>query len=278
MPIITISRGTLSGGETLANLLSQKTGYPVVGLEVIKDAATRYGISESAISKELNQGPRVLERLMGEKRRIYVIAVQSALAERALKGSFIYHGLAGHFLLHGVPNVLKVRLVAPLSFRARSVMEKKRMTEEEALKYILKVDEKRKQWSKFLYDVDWTDPMLYDMVIILDQITLDTACAMIKGTLDQPEFKDSPEKEKAVQDFALSSRVKAQLAFDERTRGVDIAVEAKEGAVFVRGQVFTTSTLFAMGMESLKARIHEIAKGIPGVKELTIDITESPIA
>lgn len=278
MPIITISRGTLSGGEALANLLSGKTGYPVIGLEVIKDAATRFGISESAISKQLSQGPRVIERLAGDKKRVYVGAVQSALAERALQGDFIYHGLAGHFLLLEVPNVLKIRLVAPLPYRVKSVMEKKGFTEQEAIKYIENVDAKRKQWTRFLYDVDWTDPMLYDMVINLDQVTLDTACGLILYALDRPEFKDSPEKQKAVQDFALSCEVKARLALDERTRGVEVVVEVKQGKVLVRGRVFTTSTLLATGMQSTKAHIQEVLKGIPGVKELTIEISESPIA
>jgi len=278
MPIITISRGTLSGGEALANLLSGKTGYPVIGLEVIRDAATRFGISESAISKQLSQGPRVIERLAGDKRRIYVGAVQSALAERALQGDFIYHGLAGHFLLLEVPNVLKIRLIAPLPYRVKSVMEKKGFIGEEAIKYIENVDEKRKQWTRFLYDVDWTDPMLYDMVINLDQVTPDTACGLILYALDRPEFKDSPEKQKAVRDFALSCEVKARLALDERTRGVESVVEAKGGKVFVRGRVFTTSTLLATGLQSTKACIQEVVKGIPGVKELTIDLLESPIA
>ena len=274
MPIVTISRGTLSGGEALANLLSAKTGYPVIGLEVIKDAATRFGISESVISKQLSQGPRVIERLAGDKRRIYLSAVQSALSERALQGDFIYHGLAGHFLLLEVPNVLKIRLVAPLPYRVKSVMEKKSFTEQEAIKYIEKVDEKRKQWTRFLYDVDWTDPMLYDMVINLDQVTLDTACGLILYALNQPEFKDSPEKQQAVRDFALSCQVKARLALDERTRGVEVTVEAKEGKVLVRGWVFTTSALVATGMQSTRAHIHEVVKGIPGVKELTIEISE----
>ena len=278
MPIITISRGTLSGGEALANLLSGKTGYPVIGLEVIKDAATRFGISESAISKQLSQGPRVVERLAGDKRRVYVGAVQSALAERALQGNFIYHGLAGHFLLLEVPNVLKIRLIAPLPYRVKSVMEKKGFIGEEAIKYIENVDEKRKQWTRFLYDVDWTDPMLYDMVINLDQVTLDTACGLILYALNRPEFKDSPEKQKAVRDFALSCEVKARLALDERTRGVEVVVEAKQGKVLVKGRVFTTSTLLATGMQSTKAHIQEVLKGIPGVKELAIEISESPIA
>ena len=278
MPIITISRGTLSGGEALANLLSGKTGYPVIGLEVIKDAANRFGISESAISKQLSQNPRVIERLAGDKRRVYVGAVQSALAERALQGDFIYHGLAGHFLLLEVPNVLKIRLVAPLPYRVKSVMEKKGFTEQEAITYIENVDVKRKRWTRFLYDVDWTDPMLYDMVINLDQVTLDTACGLILYALNRPDFKDSPEKQKAVRDFALSCEVKARLALDERTRGVEVVVEAKQGKVLVTGGVFTTSTLLATGMQSTKAYIQEVLKGIPGVKELTIEISESPIA
>ncbi len=278
MPIITVSRGTLSGGEAFANLLSGKTGYPVIGLEVIRDTATRYGISESAISKQLNQGPRVMERLAGDKRRIYLIAVQSALAERSLQGDFIYHGLAGHLLLQEVPKVFKIRLVAPLSYRVKSVMERKGLTQQDAVKYIENVDEKRKQWTKFLYDVDWTDPMLYDVVINLGQISLDAACGMIMSALDQPEFRDSPEKQKAIKDFALCSQVKARLALDERTRGVETSVEAKEGKVFVRGRLFTTSALVATGTQSTKACIHEVIKGIPGLKELSIDLIESPIA
>jgi hypothetical protein len=31
-------------------------------------------------------------------------------------------------------------------------------------------------------------------------------------------------------------------------------------------------------MQSTKAHIYEVLKGIPGVKELTIEISESPIA
>jgi cytidylate kinase len=272
MPIITISRGTLSGGEALADRLSQKSGFPVLGLEVIKDAATHYGISESAISQQLKQGPSVIERLVGDNRRTYMIALQSALAERALKASFIYHGLAGHFLFPKVPNILKVRLVAPMAQRIKSVVERKKFNQEEAAKYIENVDEKRKQWTRFLYGVDWTDPMLYDMVINLDQIALDTACGMIMHALAQPEFKDTPEKAKAIQNLALSSQVKAKLALDQRTRGIELDVEANDGRVLVKGHLFTTVTPLATGAQRTKDIISEIAHGVPGVKEITLEL------
>jgi len=278
MPIVTISRGTLSGGEALATCLAEKAGYPSIGLEVIKDAATHYGISETAISQQLKQGPSVMERLLGEKRRIYLIAVQAALAERAQKGDFIYHGLAGHFLLQGVPNVFKVRLVAPLAYRVKSVIERKKLTEDEAVRYIEKVDEKRKQWTRFLYDVDITDPILYDAVINLENMSLDTACGMITYALSQPEFRDTPEKHQAIEDFSLACQVKATLALNERTKGIDLEVEAKAGNVFIQGRLLTTVVPFATGIRITRAEITEIAKSIPGVKEVKLELQEAPMA
>jgi len=278
MPIVTISRGTFSGGEALAQCLTKKTGFPAVGVEVIKEAATLYGISESEISQQLKQGPKVWERLLGEKRHLYFVALQSAMAERAAKGDFIYHGLAGHFLLQGVPNVFKVRLVAPLSYRIKNEMAKQNISEEAAKAYIEKVDEKRKQWTKFFYHVDWTDPSLYDMVINLENLSLDTACGMIMYVLGQPEFQSSPEKKKAIEDFALACQVKAKIALNERTKGIGLEVEVKDGNVRIQGKFYTTVGMFATGLRQTEAEIRTIAKSVPGVKDVKIDLQELPVA
>jgi cytidylate kinase len=278
MPIVTISRGTFSGGEALAQCLTKKTGFPAVSVEVIKEAATLYGISESEISQQLKHGPNVWERLLGEKRRLYFIALQSAMAERAVKGDFIYHGLAGHFLLHGVPNVFKIRLVAPLSDRIKIEVAKKNITKEAAKEYIQKVDEERKLWTKFFYHVDWTDPSLYDLVINLENLSLDTACDMIMYALTQPEFQSTPEKKKVVEDFALSCQVKAQIALNERTRGIGLDVEVKDGNVRIQGKFYTTVGMFATGLRQTEAEIRTIAKSVPGVKDVKIDLQELPVA
>lgn len=278
MPIVTISRGTFSGGEALAHCLTKKSGLPAVGVEVIKEAATLYGISESEISQQLKQGPNVWERLLGEKRRLYFIALQSAMAERAAKGDFIYHGLAGHFLLHGVPNVFKVRLVAPLSYRIKSEVAKKNITEKVAKQYIKKVDERRKQWTKFFYNVDWTDPSLYDMVINLENLSLDTACGIIMYALSQPEFQSTPEKKKAVEDFALSCQVKAKIALNERTKGIELDVEVKDGNVRIQGKLYTTVGMFATGLRQSEAEIITIVKSVPGVKDVKVELQELPVA
>ncbi len=278
MPIVTISRGTLSGGEALAHCLSERLGYPAISREVIKDAASLYGVSESDISEQLEKEPKVIERILGEKRRLYLIAFQSALAEHALKGNFIYHGHAGHLLLRGVPNVFKVRLLAPLNYRVKKVMEKRNFTEAEAKKYIEDIDKKRIRWTKFLYDVDWTDPSLYDAVINLENITIDTACGMIVYSLNQDEFKETPEKRKSIENFALSCKVKAKLALNERTKGIELEVEADGGKVSIWGKLITTTGPFATGIRISQAEIMKIAQSVPGVKEVQIELEETPTA
>lgn len=283
MPIVTISRGTLSGGEALAQCLSERSGYPSMSREVIKDAASLYGISEAETFQQLMSKPKFIERVLGEKRRLYIIALQSALAERALKGNFIYHGLAGHFLLQGVPSVFKVRLVAPMEYRVKTVMEKKNLSKEEARKYIDNIDDERRQWTRFLYHIDWTDPSLYDTVINIERMSLNTACTMIMSALNGPEFRDAPEKHLAIENFALASQIKAKLALNPRTRGIILEVEAHQGNVKITGKVITGKGLTGFGpLDSIinrcKLDILEIAKAIPGVKEIEIELEELQVA
>jgi hypothetical protein len=157
-------------------------------------------------------------------------------------------------------------------------MAKKNITAEVAKQYIEKVDERRKQWTKFFYHVDWTDPFLYDMVINLENLSLDTACGMIMYALSQPEFQSSPEKKKAVEDFALSCQVKATIALNERTKGIELDVEVKDGTVRIQGKLYTTVGMFATGLRQSEAEIITIVKSVPGVKNVKVELQEIPVA
>jgi Cytidylate kinase-like family len=61
MPIITLSRGSLSGGELLANQLASKLGFKVISREVIVEPLAKIAMSESPLGilkklKALEQG------------------------------------------------------------------------------------------------------------------------------------------------------------------------------------------------------------------------------
>ncbi len=63
MPIITISRGTFSGGAKLAERLAQELGCSCLSREVISAAADRYGVPATAPIAALDHAPTLMDRL-----------------------------------------------------------------------------------------------------------------------------------------------------------------------------------------------------------------------
>ena len=98
MAVVTISRGSASGGLLLAEKLGEKLGYDIVSREDVIREAARFGASEESLQEALLKPPSFWDRFRHERRR-YLAFVQAALCERAQKDRIIYHGNAGHLLL-----------------------------------------------------------------------------------------------------------------------------------------------------------------------------------
>jgi len=272
MTIVTISRFTMSGGETLARCLSEKLGIPSLSREVLKEVAGQFGITESLLREQLEKTQGFIHGPSPE-RRVYLAALQLALAEKAQQGPFIYHGHAGHLLLKGLPQILKVGIVASLPFRAQKLMKRENISLEEAIKSIKQMDESRIKWVRFLYDVYWLDPSLYDLVINIEYLNLETACELIVCTLKQEQFKEKPEDKQLIEDFVLASRIKVQLATHERTKGLDLEVGTEKGFVKIRGKIITGG-FFSRGKKTTKNDLIEVAQKVPGVKQVLIALEE----
>ena len=276
MAIITISRGTMSGGEELANCLSEKLGWPAISREIIVDTASQYGVSESFLIQQIKKSPTIIERIAGEK-RVYLSAIQTTLAQRAREGDFIYHGNAGHFLLKGLANVLKVRIIAPLEYRINRLVEKENLTPKEAKSYIENIDKQRVQWTKFLYGKDWRDPSLYDMVINIKDISIPMACEIIVHTVNLPKFRETQEGKKDRENFYLACLVKSKLALNEKTRGMDLEVQVSDDRVKITGK-FYTSGPFPRGIKRSKNDIIEVIQELSEIKDKDIKIEIESLA
>lgn len=271
MAIVTISRGSMSGGEALANCLAAHLGYPVLGREVLVEAAARLGVTEAVLREKIQTSAGLFEKLTTD-RRVYLVALQSALADQCVSGDLIYHGNAGHFLLKDVPNVLRIRLIAPMSMRVRAVMKQEELSPEAAREYIRYIDQERVEWTKFVYGVDWRDPKNYDLIINLRRITLESACAMVSGVLKLPTYATTPEVKKRLKDFALACRVKVTLVAKHEWQKIPFDVQADGDRVDI-----SWSVLSGMNMKLHRANEDEIrqaARAVEGVKDVTLHLRE----
>jgi cytidylate kinase len=199
MAIITISRGTFSGGQSLAKCVAEKLGYRCISREVLVEAAKQYGVQEEDLYKALSEKPGILERLTLERVH-YLAYIRAALIKEAKDNDLVYHGHAGHLLLRGTPYILRIKVIANMEFRIKAAMDLHNYGREEAIQFIHKVDDERAKWTRFLYRVDWNDPSTYDIVINLDRLALPAACDIICHMSNLEGYETTPESQKIMDD------------------------------------------------------------------------------
>src|SRR5574337_46658 len=268
MSIIAISRGTFSGGEALANRLAERLGYQCMSREMnLEAAAKEYAVPEAELTAAMAKRPSFWHRVVGE-RTAHLAFVRATLCEQARAGSLVYHGLVGHLLLPGISHVIRVRVIADMELRAKAAMQQQNLGDKEALAYIEKVDNERRQWVRFLFDVEWDDPLLYDVVLNLSRMSLAAACETVAHLTERDEFKPTAESLKAMQNLALSSHVSAVLARDPRTKNVELSVTAADGIVTVTG---TTQS------PAVEEAVLAVVRRVDGVKEVRSKMVFVPI-
>ena len=271
MAIITISRGTMSGGRKLAEMLTKKLGYKSVSREIIVKAAADFGVKESKLFDAIRKSPTVLQKLTFEREH-YLAFIQASLCEYANDDNLIYHGHAGHFLLKGISHVLRVRIVADMPYRIKAAMEQKQFTREEAKKYIEQVDKERIKWTKFLYGKNWTSAELYDLVINLEHTDLSCVCDLVVHATKQSCFHATPESILSMKNLLISSRVKAALAEIPKIRLGSLDIKSDNGEVIIIGRSRS---------QEISDSILKVAANVPGVVKVNahvdIDYKSYPI-
>lgn len=262
MSVITISRGSFSGGKALAECLACDLGFRCVDREVIVERAAASGVSQDELLDALLKPPGFLERFK-RKRYQYLTLFQAALAEEVKTGKVVYHGNAGHLLLRGASPVLRVRIIAPIEKRLAMLQARLKMSRNEALSYIHKVDRDRKNWTQFLYGVNWEDPALYDLVLNLEGYEIEDACPIVAtAARKQKCFEFKGECQAQMEGLAVASRVRANLAINPPTSHLEFEVAAHNGVVSIRGKVADTDEL---------EEVKRVALAAPGVTSLNLD-------
>ena len=263
MSVITISRGSFSGGKMLAENLAEELHYRCIDRDVVVERAiASSNISQRELQAALDKPPKLLERLR-HKRYTYLAVTQAALAEEVCDGRVVYHGNAGHLLLKGGGPVFRVRITAPMEFRITMAQQRLALGRQEVIEYITKVDEERKKWTAYLYGVDWTDPTLYDMVINLEYIDLEAACDMVAGAVKRQKcFQFDDRCRAAMQDLARASRVRANIALNPPTHGLELEITAVGGELRISGKIASVDQI---------EEIVRIARQVEGVEQVNLE-------
>ena len=255
MPIITISRGSYSKGKEIAEKLSARLKYECISRDILLEASEEFNIPEVKLIRALHDAPSILERFSYGKER-YVAYVRKALLEHVANENVVYHGLAGHFFLKGISHVIKVRIISDYQDRIREEMKRENISGDEAGRILKKDDEERRRWSIYLYGMDTADASLYDVVLHINQITVDTAVDILSDIAVRKCFQSTDTSRKNFRESLIAARAQAALV----ETYPNINVNSSDGIVYVNFERNLTDN------GKITQNICKLLEGIEGVK------------
>jgi cytidylate kinase len=267
MAIVTISHEMGAGGSVIGRALAERLAYRYVDQDMISEAARRYGCLEDKLSQLDETKPSFFERFDAETRH-YIAVLQSAVLDVAEQDNVVIMGRSGQVLLQGITHVLRVLVRAPVELRVRRMMKK--MADEgesvdarAAAGLVRRTDQEKSGRMRYLFDVNWRDPGLYDLAINTEKLSFEAGVVLVLGLLHRPEFAATDGSRQAVRDRALASRVRAALAAHPETRKYRVSVEAERGVIRLEG----TAAL---------EKATEVARAVPGVVDVNEQLLEVP--
>lgn len=185
-PIITISREYGSGGSIVAQKLAPILGgnWRIFHEEIVNEIAKEARLEKKLIREIDEKHVPLIEELTEDffgKRymtlRSYSRHLLKILSVIGLRGNAIIIGRGAQFLF---PSALKVRIIADMEDRVKTIIKFKKISEKRARLLIDKIDAERNEFNKSLYNHDQRKAHHYDLVIkISETCNLDDAAKII---------------------------------------------------------------------------------------------------
>lgn len=232
MSIITITAGSYSKGEQIAKSVAKRIEYDFIDLETILSLASKeFDVSESKLMQALKETPSGIG-MFSKAKPEHIIFIETLITEYLLKNNIVYYGAIALPLIQEVSHVLKVQIIADLEDRIKNKAKLDGGSEEKARKTVIKEDNQQKKWAEAVYNINTTDPNLYDLVINIGHIKDDDfedALETIISTVKHKKFQPMTYSLRCMKNVAMSCRVRATLVdIDSKMQ-----VKSDEGTVYI---------------------------------------------
>ncbi|WP_426390428.1 cytidylate kinase family protein [Variovorax sp. R-27] len=240
MPVIALTQEMGSLAKDVSLKLAETLGLAVMRHEVIEHVADRMQVSTSLIGRLRGGKAGLVERLTTDSRSVALYTAEElfALADR---GNVVLRGWGATCLLRPVPHVVCVRITRSLKRRVEWLMSDLETDDAEfAEAEIRRSDQAHAARMHAQFGVTWGDPVLYDLVLNTDRLSIESCVEQIRLMVNRPEFAETPASRALLANMALEARVRAALKEHEATRDINVTITANQGEVMLRGIVLNS--------------------------------------
>ena len=272
MAIITIARQMGSLGSETAAHVAQRLDYTLVDQAKLQQAAEDYGMLKSELEEVHERRPTLVTRYLTMRHRAYLDMIQTIIYQYARADDVVILARGAAVLLSDVPSALHVNVFAPYERRVEVVMAREGITRPIAEQVVRESDQDRAGYMRYLFDQDWMDPLLYDVMINTQVTTREQACDLIVQAAHAKELLDAHEQSLVI----LGNHILVR-------RAEEALLKAKQvNPRHISASVTTPGVVKLMGIvnsEKEKLAAESVVRAVPGVSDVDNElyVTIAPI-
>ena len=183
--VITIAREHGSAGKRIGQMVAEKLDIPCYYKELMAVAAQESGLAQEFISG-INSDENAVMRelyLTADPVKRAIAAQEKAIRHIGDAGSCVIIGRSADYVLRNYPDVVRIFIYAPESYREKKVMEMYGDSPEAAKKSIARSDAARSAYYKSISGQEWGNPHGYELCIdasVGEEAAADLICSYIR--------------------------------------------------------------------------------------------------
>jgi cytidylate kinase len=270
MTVIAMTREMGSLGTEVAAGVARELDLTVIHSEIVANqVADRLGVKESAVLRYVDGSASLMERWLINRRKLSTYTSEEILRV-AQRGNVLIRGWGAATLLCDLPQIIAVRVCAPMDFRVRVMMERLGIDDAAAVRNeIERFDAAHSRAMRSSFNVEQEDPRCYHLVLNTDRLPIDACVKMVCELARHPRFRDQAKTSWALADKLLATRISSALG-EEIGAGMaptGVTVKAADGRITLAG---TSSS------GTLRARAERVAASVAGVRAIDNRIVSVP--
>lgn len=158
--IISISREHGTNGKEIGRMIAKKLNISFYDKEEIKDFALKNSLNTVVSDTDIYN-----HYLSLDVSKEAIIAETTVIKAIASKESAVIIGRASDYILKDYPNLIKIFIYAPKSYRIKNIVSNYHDNKTEALKHINKSDQSRATYYGLISNKTWSAKENYDLCI-----------------------------------------------------------------------------------------------------------------
>lgn len=268
MTVIVMTREMGTLGKEVAREFARRKNYSVVHHELVRNSLERAAMSEESEVYRFLEGSDAEIAQWRNQHAADGYLTRTEVLELAGKGNVLIRGWGATRLLKSVPNVLSVRVCAPMPFRVNVMMKRLGVDEHTARREIRRSDAAHSRAFLRFFQIDWRAAENYDLVLNTSHASPADCAETLLQAVEAATFGETDEMHRVLNDMLLSARIEEELRVqglaDVWGRHVEAAVA--DGAVRLFGVVSHSET---------RRTAEDIVASKFGIAQIQNDIVQS---